>query len=87
MLQRKGHTAAAQVAASSLLFAAAHPPSAFLVEALLGAALGTACVAARGNLVAPVLAHAAYNGLVVSAALLLARVGGGGMGGASGAPV
>lgn len=67
---------------SALFFAAAHPPAAFLPELLLGAVLGTACVAARGNLVAPTLAHAAYNGLIVAAAVLLRGVdvsGGGGM--------
>lgn len=78
---QKHQTTNPQVAASSLVFAAAHPAPAFPSELLLGAALGAACVAARGNLAAPVLAHALYNGAVVAAALVLK--GGGGSGGAA----
>jgi membrane protease YdiL (CAAX protease family) len=58
------------VAASSLLFAAAHPPEQLLPQLLLGAALGTACVSARGNLLAPLLGHAAYNAAIVAATQL-----------------
>ncbi|GBF90585.1 hypothetical protein Rsub_03157 [Raphidocelis subcapitata] len=72
---------AAAVGVSAALFAAAHPPGAFLPELLLGAVLGAACVAAGGSLLTPLLAHAAYNGLIVAAALALAAGGGGGGGG------
>lgn len=63
---------AAAVALSSCLFAAAHPPGTFVAQLMLGVVLGAACVASRGNLMAPTLGHAAYNGLVVTAAVLLA---------------
>lgn len=69
-----------QIGASSLLFAAAHPPGAFVPELLLGVCLGAACVAARGNLVAPTLAHAIYNGVIVAAAAATALMGSGGGG-------
>lgn len=68
-----------QVTASSLLFAAAHPAGALLPELLLGCVLGAALIAARGNLAAPVLGHAIYNGVVLAASL--AKAGGGGAGG------
>jgi membrane protease YdiL (CAAX protease family) len=55
---------------SAALFAAAHPPSAFAAQLLLGTVLGAACVAARGNLVAPLAGHALYNGLLVAGAII-----------------
>jgi membrane protease YdiL (CAAX protease family) len=71
-----------QVVVSAALFAAAHPPSAFAAQLLLGTVLGTACVAARGNLAAPLTGHALYNGLLVLGAILFgvsgAESGGGG---------
>jgi membrane protease YdiL (CAAX protease family) len=80
---------APQVGLSAALFAAAHPPGAFLPELLLGAILGAACVAAGGSLLTPLLGHALYNGLIVTAALALAAGGGGGGvgGGGSAVPV
>ena len=70
---------------SSLLFAATHPPATFAPELLIGAVLGTSLIAARGSLVAPLIAHAAYNGFVFASGLLLSgtqAAGGGGGGGA-----
>ncbi len=69
--------AAAQVLASALLFAAAHPASALLPEALLGGVLGAALLAADGNLLVPTLAHALYNASVLLAYLAAAAATGG----------
>jgi membrane protease YdiL (CAAX protease family) len=61
----------AAVALSSLAFAGAHlDPAGFPQLAVVGLALGTAATAARGNLAAPLVGHALYNGALAAAALL-----------------
>jgi membrane protease YdiL (CAAX protease family) len=62
---------AAQVALSGLLFASAHPADAFAAEALLGTIFSLSLVAADGNLLVPLLAHALYNAAVLGTRLLL----------------
>lgn len=62
-----------QVVVTGVLFASAHPADAFLPELLLGCVFGGALLAAGGNLLVPLLAHALYNAGVVCAELLLQR--------------
>ena len=59
---------AAAVAASAAVFALAHlaPPSATAQLFAVGAVLGATTLAARGNLAAPIIAHAGYNALTVA---------------------
>ena len=59
-----------QVALSSAAFAAAHLNAADAAPLfVLGCMLGVTTVGARGNLVAPTLAHALYNAAVFGAVL------------------
>lgn len=60
---------AAAVAASAAVFAFAHllPPLDTARLFAVGVVLGATTLAARGNLVAPILAHAGYNAIVLAA--------------------
>jgi len=60
---------AAAVAASAAVFAAAHLTSPLATAQLfaVGAVLGATTLAARGNLAAPIVAHAGYNALTIAA--------------------
>ena len=60
-----------QIATSSVLFAAAHcQPHDFLTLTALGVALGAVNVQAKGNLVAPTIAHVLYNASIIVAILV-----------------
>ena len=65
---------AAAVAASAAVFAAAHlaPPSATAQLFAVGMVLGATTLAARGNLAAPIIAHAGYNALTIAALVAVA---------------
>lgn len=55
-----------QVLAQAVIFAGSHlSPGDLLPLTALGVCLGTVTVAAEGNLIAPLLAHALYNGAVL----------------------
>ena len=55
-----------QVFAQAIIFAGSHlSPGDLVPLTALGVTLGTVTVAAEGNLVAPILAHAMYNGAVL----------------------
>ena len=55
-----------QVLVQAIIFAGSHLSVGDLVPlTALGLALGTVTVAAEGNLIAPVLAHALYNGAIL----------------------
>ncbi len=55
-----------QVFAQAVIFAGSHvSPGDLIPLTALGVCLGTVTVAAEGNLVAPILAHAIYNGAVL----------------------
>lgn len=55
-----------QVLVQAIIFAGSHLSAGDLVPlTALGVTLGTVTVAAEGNLVAPVLAHALYNGAIL----------------------
>ena len=69
---------------SSLAFAAAHPSALAAPELLIGGVFGAAFVAAEGNLLAPTLAHALYNALVLGVAYAAAASSGGGVSGGGG---
>jgi membrane protease YdiL (CAAX protease family) len=62
-----------QVLISAAAFAASHLLIADLQSCLalffLGIVLGTTAVAARGNMIAPLTAHSAYNAILFAAAL------------------
>ena len=59
---------ALQVALSSAAFTAVHlNPADALPLFVLGCMLGVTTIGAEGNLVAPMLAHALYNGVVFAA--------------------
>ncbi len=60
------HLLRLQVFAQAVIFAGSHLSVGDLVPlTALGACLGTVTVAAEGNLVAPILAHALYNGAIL----------------------
>ena len=69
---------AAAVAASATLFAAAHLASPLATAQLfaVGAVLGATTLAARGNLAAPIIAHAGYNAISLAALAAAASQGG-----------
>lgn len=71
LVERECHWCAVfkvQVAVSSAAFAAAHlNPAEALPLFVLGLMLGTTAIAAEGNLVAPTIAHALYNGALFAA--------------------
>ena len=55
-----------QVFAQAVVFAGSHvSPGDLIPLTALGVCLGTVTVAAEGNLIAPILAHAIYNGAVL----------------------
>ena len=57
-----------QVLAQAFIFAGSHLSAGDVIPlTALGVTLGTVTVAAEGNLVAPILAHALYNGAILSA--------------------
>lgn len=69
---------AAAVAASAAVFAVAHLETLLGTAQLfaVGAVLGATTLAARGNLVAPILAHAGYNALSLAALAAVAAAHG-----------
>jgi membrane protease YdiL (CAAX protease family) len=70
-LRAAGAPAPAAVALSALAFAAAHlEPAGAPQLTVVGLALGGAAAAAGGNLAAPLVGHALYNGALAAAALL-----------------
>ncbi len=70
---------AAAVAASSAVFAAVHfaPALGTAQTFAVGAVLGAVLLSARGNLAAPMLAHAGYNALSLAAFAAAASPAGG----------
>ena len=69
---------AAAVAASAAVFALAHPWSPLATAQLfaVGAVLGATTLAARGNLAAPIIAHAGYNAISIAALAAVTSQGG-----------
>lgn len=57
-----------QVLAQAVIFASSHLSAGDVIPlTALGLSLGVVTVAAEGNLVAPILAHALYNGAILYA--------------------